>query len=153
MRVAWSRTIASVFWVATAGYCLLSAVPFASEQFLKPGLVPALVTFARWHAWISLAALGACAAALAPWLRSGHAAARALIAAWAVVVLASFFAPPLARLEPSATALALALLSLVPAVWIALMRLSHSPPGRAPPSSRRTPRALTSQPACWRRSP
>ena len=74
MRIVWSRAIASVFWFATAGYCLLSAVPFASEQFLKPGLVPALVTFAGWHAWISLAALGACAAALAPWLRSGHGA-------------------------------------------------------------------------------
>ena len=72
MRIVWSRAIASVFWFATAVYCLLSAIPFASEQFLKPGLVPALVTFAGWHAWISLAALAACAAALAPWLRSGH---------------------------------------------------------------------------------
>ena len=80
MRIVWSRAIASVFWFATAGYCLLSAIPFASEQFLKPGLVPALVTFAGWHAWISLAALAACAAALAPWLRSGHERARAFIA-------------------------------------------------------------------------
>ena len=61
MRIAWSRAVASVFWFATAGYCVLSAVPFASEQFLKPGLVPALVTLAQWHTWISLAALAACA--------------------------------------------------------------------------------------------
>ena len=126
MRIVWSRAIASVFWFATAGYCVLSAVPFASEQFLKPGLVPALVTFAGWHTWISLAALVACAAALAPWRRSGHGALRALIAVWAMVVLASFFAPPLSQLEPSATALALALLSLVPPMWIALMRLPGS---------------------------
>ena len=46
MRIVWSRAIAGVFWFATAAYCLLSAIPFASEQFLKPGLVPALVTFA-----------------------------------------------------------------------------------------------------------
>ena len=43
-----------------------------------------------------------------------------------MVVLASFFAPPLSQLEPSATALALALLSLVPPMWIALMRLPGS---------------------------
>ena len=84
MRIVWSRAIAGVFWFATAAYCLLSAIPFASEQFLKPGLVPALVTFAGRHAWISLAALAACAAALAPWLRSGHRGARAFIAAWAL---------------------------------------------------------------------
>ena len=61
MRIAWSRAIAGAFWFATAAYCLLSAVPFASEQFLKPGLVPALVTFAERHASISMAALAACA--------------------------------------------------------------------------------------------
>ena len=126
MRIVWSRAIASVFWFATAGYCLLSAVPFASEQFLKPGLVPALVTFAGWHTWISLAALVACAAALAPWLRSGHGAVRAFIAVWAMVVLTRSSRPPLSQLEPSATALALALSSLVPPVWIAVMRLSDS---------------------------
>ena len=124
MRIVWSRAIASVFWFATAAYCLLSAVPFASEQFLKPGLVPALVTFAGWHAWISVAALAACAAALAPWLRSGHRGARAFIAAWTLVGVALFFAPPLSQLEPSAAALLLALLALVPPVWIALMDLS-----------------------------
>ena len=80
MRIAFSRAIAGVFWFATAAYCLLSAIPFASEQFLKPGLVPALVTFAGRHAWISLAALAACATALSPWLRSGHRGARAFIA-------------------------------------------------------------------------
>ena len=128
MRIAFSRAIAGVFWFATAVYCLLSAVPFASEQFLKPQLVPALVIFAERHAWISLAALAACAAALAPWLRSGHRGARAFIAAWALAGVALFFAP-LSQLEPSATALALALLSLVPPAWIALMDLAPARPG------------------------
>jgi hypothetical protein len=128
MRIAWSRAIAAVFWLATAAYCLLSAVPFASEQFLKPGLMPALVRFAAWHPWISLAALAGCAAALAPWLRSGHRGARAYIAAWAIVAIALFFAPPLAQLEPSALALALMLLSLVSPVWIALMDLPCARP-------------------------
>ena len=38
-----------------------------------------------------------------------------------------FFAPPLSQLEPSTAALALALLSLVPPVWIALMRSAARP--------------------------
>src|SRR5262249_23729932 len=72
MRLAWSRAIVLLFWFATAAYCLLSAIPFASEQFLKPGLAPALAVFARWHPWFSLAALAATAAVLAPPLRAGH---------------------------------------------------------------------------------
>ena len=114
MRVVWSRTIVAGFWLTTAAYCLLSAIPFASEQFLKPGLVPALVTFAAWHPWISLAALVATGAGLAPWLRSGHRGARAFIAGWGIVGVALFVAPPLSQLEPSPTALVLALLALVP---------------------------------------
>jgi Sulfatase len=130
MRIAWSRAITGAFWFATAAYCLLSAIPFASEQFLKPGLVPALVTFAGWHAWISLAALSGCAAALAPWLRSGHPGARAFVAVWAVAAIVSLLTPPLSQLGPSTAALTLALLSLVPPVWIALMDLAppHSEP-------------------------
>ena len=132
MRIAWSRAIASVFWFATASYCLLSAIPFASEQFLKPQLLPALVTFARQHAWISLAALVGCAAALAPWLRSGHRGARAFVAVWALAGVALFVAPPLSQLEPSGAALTLALLSLVPPAWVALMDLA--PAGAATPA-------------------
>ena len=123
MRIVWSRAIAGGFWFATAAYCLLSAIPFASEQFLKPGLVPALVTFAGWHAWLSLAALAGCAAALAPWLRSGHRGVRAFVAAWVLAGMGLFLVRPLSRLEPSTATLALALLSLVPPVWIALMDL------------------------------
>ena len=154
MRIAWSRAIASVFWFATAAYCLLSAIPFASEQFLKPGLVPALVTFAGWHAWISLAALAACAAALAPWLRSGHRGARAFVAAWALAGVALFFAPPLSQLEPSTAALALALLSLVPPAWIALMDLPRRALRAARGRRQRPTRCpATLRPARSRRSP
>ena len=131
MRLVLARAITALFWFVTAGYCLLSAVPFASEQFLKPGLVPALVTFASWHPWISLAALAVCATALAPWLRSGHGGARGFVAAWAMVAVASFFAPALAQLEPSTNTFALALLSLIPPAWIAVMDLPR-PRSRAP---------------------
>ena len=133
MRVVWSRTIVAGFWLTTAAYCLLSAIPFASEQFLKPGLVPALVTFAAWHPWISLAALVATGAGLAPWLRSGHRGARAFIAGWGIVGVTLFVAPPLSQLEPSPAALVLALLGLVPPCWIALMDLSGEQPASAWP--------------------
>ena len=97
MRVVWSRTIVAGFWLITAAYCLLSAIPFASEQFLKPGLVPALATFAAWHPWISLAALVATGAGLAPWLRSGHRGARAFIAGWGIVGVTLFIASAACR--------------------------------------------------------
>jgi glucan phosphoethanolaminetransferase (alkaline phosphatase superfamily) len=123
MRIAWSRAIVAAFWFATSAYCVLSAVPFASEQFLKPRLVPALATFAEWHAWISLAALVTTAVALMPWLRSRHRGACAFIVVWTLAAVASIGAPPLARLEPSPFALALALISLTPPIWISLLDL------------------------------
>jgi len=116
-----SRAIAAAFWLVTAIYALLASIPFASEQFLKPGLSPALVAFARWHAWLSLAALGAAAAGLLPLLRSGHRGVQAFVAAWAAATAAIFVTSPLARLEPSASALTIALLSLVPPVWLSSM--------------------------------
>ena len=128
MRVVWTRAVVAGFWFATAAYCLLSAIPFASEQFLKPGLVPALATFAAWHPWISLAALVAAGAGIWPCLRSGHQGARAFIAAWGLAAVVLAIAPPLSRLEPSPTGLALALLALVPPVWIALMDLPRARP-------------------------
>lgn len=49
------RTLVILFWLATSAYAFLSAVPFVYEQFLQPGLVPALVSFVRWHRWLTLA--------------------------------------------------------------------------------------------------
>jgi hypothetical protein len=46
--------------------------------------------------------------------------------------MALFLVPPLSQLEPSTTALALALLSLVPPVWIALMGLPRARNDRHP---------------------
>ncbi len=136
MRLVWSRTVVDLFWFATAAYCLLSAIPFASEQFLKPGLVPALAMFADWHPWISAAALAGTATGLAPWLRPGQRTAQGFIAAWALVALALFLAPPLSELAPSRTALVLALLSLVPPVWISMMDLGRPPGDAARPTDR-----------------
>ena len=124
MRLVWSRTIVAVFWFATAAYCVLSAIPFALEQFLRPRLVPALSAFAEWHPWISLVALVATAGGLLPWLRSGHRGVRALIAAWFLVAIGLFFVPSLSQLEASTAALVLALFSLVPPAWLSILDLS-----------------------------
>ena len=132
MRIVWSRTVVAVFWLFTAGYCLLSAVPFASEQFLRPRLVPALATFADWHPLISLAALLATAAGLAPWLRVSHRSVLFFVAGWALIAAALFIAPPLSQLEPSTAALALALLSLVPPTWLSMMDLRPAMPMSLP---------------------
>jgi len=124
MRAAIGRLVVALFWWATALYCLLGAIPFASEQFLKPGLSPTLALFAAWHRWIAAAALVAAAAALAPWLRAGDRGVRAFVAVWAVVAVGLFIAPPLSKIEPTLTALALAILALVPPVWISVMPLA-----------------------------
>ena len=65
-RVAWTRAVVAGFWILTAIYCLLSAIPFTWEQFLKWHYVPALTAFAAWHPWISLAVLAAAGVGLAP---------------------------------------------------------------------------------------
>ena len=74
----------------------------------QPGLAPALVMFAAWHKWISLAALAVTAAGLLPSLRSGNRAAQAFIAVWAITTVALFFVPSLSQLRPSRLALVLA---------------------------------------------
>lgn len=121
MALAGTRIVVAVFWLTTAVYCLLSAIPFASEQFLKPRLVPALATFADWHPWISLAALAATVVGLAPLLRSGQRSGRLFIAAWILIAIGLLIAPPLSQLEPSSTAVVLAILSLVPPTWLSMM--------------------------------
>jgi hypothetical protein len=123
MRVALVRVMVSTFWVATALYALLCAIPFASEQFIEPQLVPALTMFATWHAWISIAVLGVTAAGLWPWLRAGHFAVSALLGSWLVVGVLTFATDGLLVLEPSTFTLGLSLAALIPPVWLALVDL------------------------------
>lgn len=123
MRIALTRTLVSLFWLATAIYALLSAIPFASQQFLKPQLMPALTAFAAWHQWLSIAALGIAATGLAPWLRVKNPAVCAFVGSWAVVSLLALATRGLAGLEPSTIAIVLSLAALVPPVWLALLDL------------------------------
>lgn len=124
MRIALTRVLVSVFWLATATYALLSAIPFASKQFLEPRLVPAIAAFAVWHLWISVGALAATAVGLAPWLRGRHRGVCTLIAGWAAVAAFEFAIAPLSALQPSTLALALSLAALLPPVGLALIDMS-----------------------------
>ena len=126
MTIALTRALVAAFWLATSVYALLCAIPFASQQFIKPELVPAIARFADWHHWIGFATLALAAAGLGPWLRRRHRGATAFIALWLAVVVVSFAAPGLRSLEPSATALAVCLASLIPPVWLSRLELGTS---------------------------
>ena len=59
-----ARSLVIGFWLASAAYAFLISVPFVYEQFLLPGLVPALVAFARWQGTLALTAAPLTALAL-----------------------------------------------------------------------------------------
>ena len=124
-----ARAVVILFWLASAALAFLISVPFVYEQFLQPGLAPALVAFARWHGVMALVAAPLTALALWPDL----AARRAWVSGGALVWLAAmtgvgaFVASPLEALEPGAWALAAAAAALVPVVWLALIDLSQAP--------------------------
>lgn len=124
-----ARPVVIVFWLASAAYAFLIAVPFVYEQFLQPGLMPALVAFARWHGSLALVAAPLTALALWPEL----AARRALVSGGLLVWTASmagvgaFVASPLTTLEPGPWALAAAAAALVPVIWLAVIDLTQAP--------------------------
>ncbi|MBL8138412.1 MAG: sulfatase-like hydrolase/transferase [Acidobacteria bacterium] len=123
-----ARALVIVFWLASAAYAFLLSVPFVYEQFLLPGLVPALVAFARWQGVLSLVAAPLLALALWPDL----AARRALVSGGLLIWLASMagvgglVASPLTTLQPGAWALTLAAAALVPVIWLAVIDLTQA---------------------------
>lgn len=128
IAAAVARALVVVFWLASAAYAFLLSVPFVYEQFLLPGLVPALVAFARWHGVLSLVAAPLTALALWPDL----AARRALVSGGLLIWMASMagvggmVASPLTTLEPGVWALALAAASLVPVIWLTVIDLTQA---------------------------
>ena len=123
MRIALTRALVAAFWLTTALYALLSAIPFASKQFLEPQLVPAITAFAVWHQWLSLAVLAVVTAGLAPWLRLRDRSVCAFVGIWALGGLLAFLTPGLSALQPSALATTLSLAALVPPAWLSLLNL------------------------------
>ncbi len=124
-----ARAVVILFWLASAAYAFLISVPFVYEQFLQPGLVPALVTFARWHGMLALVAAPLTALALWPELAARRAFISSAALTWtaAMAGVGALVASPLTRLEPGGWALAAAATALVPVVWLALIDLSQAP--------------------------
>ncbi|MGD9903567.1 MAG: sulfatase-like hydrolase/transferase [Vicinamibacterales bacterium] len=124
-----ARLAVVLFWLATSAYAFLASVPFVHEQFLEPGLVPALVVFARWHGWLTLAVAAGAALALWPDVVSRRAPLAAGVLVWAgfLAGVAAVIGAPLTRLTPGGAALALSLAALVPVLWMAAIDLTLAP--------------------------
>ncbi len=133
LAAAVARALVIAFWLASAAYAFLVSVPFVYEQFLQPGLVPALVTFARWQGLLALVAAPLTALALWP----EFAARRALVSGGMLVWIAALagvgtlVASPLTSLGPGGWALGVAVAALVPVVWLAVIDLSQATWGDA----------------------
>jgi hypothetical protein len=123
MRLVVTRALVSLFWLASALYALLSAIPFAYTQFLEPQLVPAINAFAARHAWISITALAATAIGLLPWLRRGRTGTWVLLGAWMTTIVVEVVAGGFGGLRPSPTAVAVAIAALVPPAWLSMLDL------------------------------
>ena len=127
MRTALTRAAVAAFWLATALYALLSASPFASQQFLQPRLVPAIAAFATWHVPLSLGMLVVVMIGLLPYLRSGDRVVWAFSGMWLGTALLEVISGGLVSLQPSSTAVAVTMGALIPPAWLALLDLTgHS---------------------------
>jgi hypothetical protein len=131
---ALSRAVVVLFWLATSAYAFLASVPFVYEQFLEPGLVPALVTFVRWHGWLTLGAAVFTGLAVWPDVVERRAPIAACVLVWAVAMtgVAAAVGSPLPMLRPGGFAVAASLLALVPVTWLAAIDLAVAPWTDAP---------------------
>lgn len=124
-----ARAVVVLFWLATSAYAFLASVPFVHEQFLAPGLVPALVTFVRWHGWLTLAMSAITALAVWPDVISRRAPIAAGVLVWATFMagVAGVIGSPLAALVPGGMAQLAALGALAPVLWLAAIDLRLAP--------------------------
>ncbi len=121
--VAVARVANASFFLATSLYCLLSYNTFAFQQFIKPHLIAALTTFTVWHGELYWLVLLATALTLLPsmtrepvrrstWI---YLSVSAAIGVW---LLAAHVLPDV---EDSRRSLVLAMLALLPPVWLAVI--------------------------------
>ena len=124
-----ARAAVILFWLATSAYAFLTSVPFVYEQFLEPGLVPALVHFAAWHGWLMLGIALLTALAAWPDIRDRRAPVAAGLLIWATAMagVASTVGEPMRALRPGTTALVASLFALVPVAWLAAIDLRIAP--------------------------
>lgn len=123
-----ARAAVVVFWLTTSAYAFLLSVPFVYEQFLHPGLVPALAAFARWHGVLALVAAPLMALALWPDVAARRGWMSSAVLMWIAVMggVGAFVAAPLTAPDPGVWAAITALLALVPVVWLAIIDLTQA---------------------------
>lgn len=124
-----SRAVVVLFWIATSAYAFLTSVPFVFEQFLEPGLVPALAWFVRWHGWLTLLMLAPTVAAVWPDIASRRAAVAGSLLVWvsALAGVAAAVGSPLAALRPGGLAVVASMAALGPLVWLAAIDFALAP--------------------------
>ena len=116
-----ARALAAAFWLITAVYALLSAIPFASKHFLEPQLFPPLNAFAAWHATLSIAVCLVIAGLLWRSVAARDRGTLWFLGAWVSAAVIELATPGLEVLQPSWVAEVVAVAALIPPVVVALL--------------------------------
>jgi hypothetical protein len=151
--VALCRIVNALLCLAIAAFCVLSYSPFAYGMFIKPDVVPALTDFTVLSPWLFLVALLLTTLTLMPQLRGaeGRDWARAYVVAGTGAAVWLFAVRPLPALGSTPRALVIALLALVPPVWLAAIdHRAHRPADILPTDrTRLAAAAVTAAVAAW----
>lgn len=128
-----ARAINAAFFVTTSVYALLTSSPFAYEQFILPKMMAWLSNFVLIHADLYWLTFCVTVLTLAPYLSAGpaRAAARAYVVAGSALGALLLVVPALPPGYQPVLGAAVALGSLAPLVWLALIDRQTAPP-RAP---------------------
>lgn len=121
--VALARVANAIFFLLTSTYCLLTYSSFAYQQFIKPHLVSWLTNFVIWNHigfWLMLLIT---AWTLLPTFRAsrGRLIAASYLTASTIVGMMLIVWPVLPQVENNSRGLILALVALLPPVWLALV--------------------------------
>jgi membrane-anchored protein YejM (alkaline phosphatase superfamily) len=137
--LAAARAVNALFCLTTAIYAVLTSSAFAYEQFIQPNMLAWLSNFVFLHADLYWLSLCLSLLTLAPYLRD-HPARRA---AWTYIVCAAALGamlvavPVLPSGNQPARSIAVALVAMVPVIWLALLDYRTAPvsgPGSDPQS-------------------
>jgi hypothetical protein len=120
--IAAARVANAAFFLLTATYCLLTYTPFAYQQFIRPHLINWVSQFVVFHHigyWLALGITALTMLRELPRVRA-RAIGWAYLVTWGAAGVALLVSPVLPRVENDGRGLILALLSLVPPIWLAI---------------------------------
>jgi Sulfatase len=121
--VAAIRALTLVFFGATALYAIVAFSPFAYHQFIRPRLLPWLVRSVTFYHALFLGIFSASLLTLVADIERTRTRALALgyMAVWGVVALGLFVRPVLAEVGPDRSSLVVAVVALLPPIWLAVI--------------------------------